>query len=91
MELRDLEYFLAIAREGSLTGAARILHLSQPGITRSLKTLEEELGKQLVIRGNRSISLTEEGMILRRRAQELLLYGRMIFGQRSDRERTSAA
>lgn len=72
MELRDLEYFLAIAREGSLTGAARILHLSQPGITRSLKTLEEELGKQLVIRGNRSISLTEEGMILRRRAQELL-------------------
>ncbi|MBQ1492054.1 MAG: LysR family transcriptional regulator [Blautia sp.] len=72
MELRDLEYFLAIAREGSLTGAAKVLHLSQPGITRSLKALEEELGKQLIIRGNRSISLTEEGMILRRRAQELL-------------------
>ena len=62
MELRDLEYFLAVAREGSLTGAAKVLHLSQPGITRSLKALEEELGKQLIIRGNRGVSLTEEGM-----------------------------
>ena len=72
MELRDLEYFLAIIREGSLTGAARALHLSQPGITRSLKALEDELGKQLIVRGSRRIVLTEEGMILRRRAEEIL-------------------
>ena len=72
MELRDLEYFMTIVREGSLTGAARALHLSQPGITRSLKALEDELGKQLVIRGSRRVVLTEEGMMLRRRAEELL-------------------
>ena len=72
MELRDLEYFLAIVREGSLTAAAKALHLSQPGITRSLKLLEDEMGKQLIIRGSRRIMLTEEGMMLRRRAEELL-------------------
>lgn len=72
LELRDLEYFLMIVREGSLTGAARALHLSQPGITRSLKSLEDELGKKLVVRGSRSVILTEEGRLLRRRAEELL-------------------
>lgn len=72
MELRDLEYFMTIVREGSLTGAAKALHLSQPGITRSLKALEDELGKQLIIRGSRRVVLTEEGMVLRRRAEELL-------------------
>lgn len=72
MELRDLEYFMTIVREGSLTGAAKALHLSQPGITRSLKALEDELGKQLIIRGSRRVRLTEDGMILRRRAEELL-------------------
>ena len=72
MELRDLEYFMTIVREGSLTGAAKALHLSQPGITRSLKALEDELGKQLVIRGSRRVVLTDEGMMLRRRAEELL-------------------
>ena len=72
MELRDLEYFITIVREGSITGAAKALHLSQPGLTRSLKMLEDEMGKQLVIRGSRQIKLTEEGMLLRRRAEELL-------------------
>lgn len=72
MELRVLQYFLAVAREQSISGAAEYLHLSQPTLSRQLKDLEEELGKQLFIRGNRKITLTEEGMILRKRAQEIL-------------------
>ena len=72
MEIRDLEYFLAIAREGSITGAAKSLHLSQPALTRQLRELEEELGKQLIVRGNRGLSLTEDGRLLRKRAEEIL-------------------
>ena len=71
MELRVLQYFLAVARENSISGAAEFLHLSQPTLSRQLKELEEELGKQLFIRGNRRITLTEEGMILRKRAEEV--------------------
>lgn len=71
MELRVLQYFLAVARENSISGAAEFLHLSQPTLSRQLKELEEELGKQLFIRGNRKITLTEEGMILRKRAEEV--------------------
>lgn len=71
MELRVLQYFLAAARENSISGAAEFLHLSQPTLSRQLKDLEEELGKQLFIRGNRGITLTEEGMILRKRAEEV--------------------
>lgn len=72
MELRVLQYFLAVARENSISGAAEFLHLSQPTLSRQLKELEEELGKQLFIRGNRRITLTEEGMILRKRAEEIV-------------------
>lgn len=72
MELRVLQYFLAVAREQSVSGAAEYLHLSQPTLSRQLKDLEENLGKQLFIRGNRKITLTEEGMILRKRAEEIL-------------------
>ncbi len=71
MEFRVLQYFLAVAREESVSGAAEYLHLSQPTLSRQLKDLEEELGKQLFIRGNRKITLTEEGMILRKRAEEI--------------------
>lgn len=71
MELRVLQYFLAVARENSISGAAQFLHLTQPTLSRQLKELEEELGKQLFIRGNRRITLTEEGMILRKRAEEI--------------------
>ena len=71
MELRVLQYFLAVVRENSISGAAEFLHLSQPTLSRQLKELEEELGKQLFIRGNRRITLTEEGMILRKRAEEV--------------------
>lgn len=72
MELRVLQYFLAIAREQSISGAAEYLHISQPTLSRQIKDMEEELGKQLFIRGNRKITLTEEGMILRKRSEEIL-------------------
>lgn len=71
MEFRVLQYFLAVAREESISGAAEFLHLSQPTLSRQLKDLEEELGKQLFIRGNRKITLTEEGVLLRKRAEEI--------------------
>lgn len=71
MEFRVLQYFLAVAREENISGAAEFLHLSQPTLSRQLKDLEDELGKQLFIRGNRKITLTEEGMLLRKRAEEI--------------------
>ena len=75
MELRVLNYFLAIAREQSIVHAAESLHLSQPTLSTQIKNLEEELGKQLFIRGtkgSRKVTLTEEGMILKKRAEEIL-------------------
>lgn len=75
MELRVLSYFLAVAREQSIVRAAESLHLSQPTLSTQIKALEEELGKQLLIRGSkgtRKVTLTEEGMILRKRAEEIL-------------------
>lgn len=75
MELRLLEYFLAVAREQNITAAAESLHISQPALSTQLKALETELGKQLLIRGtkgSRRVVLTEEGMILRKRAEEIL-------------------
>lgn len=72
MELRVLQYFLAVTREQSISGAAEALHLSQPTLSRQLKDMEDELGKQLLIRGNRKITLTEEGMILKKRAEEIV-------------------
>lgn len=72
MELRVLQYFLAIAREQSISGAAEFLHVSQPTLSRQIRDMEDELGKQLFIRGNRRITLTEEGMILRKRSEEIL-------------------
>ncbi len=72
MELRVLQYFLAVTREQSISEAAQFLHLSQPTLSRQLKDLEDELGKQLFVRGNRKVTLTEEGMILRKRAEEVM-------------------
>ena len=75
MELRVLQYFLAVAREQSIVRAAQSLHLSQPTLSTQIKAMEEELGKQLLIsgtKGSRKISLPEEGMILRKRAEEIL-------------------
>ncbi len=72
MDIRTLQYFLAVAREASITKAAESLHMTQPPLSRQLKDLEEELGKQLFIRGSRRVTLTGEGMILRKRAEEIV-------------------
>ena len=72
MELRVLRYFLAVAREENITKAAALLHLTQPTLSRQLMQLEEELGVQLFRRSRYHIELTEDGMLLRRRAQELV-------------------
>ncbi|MCD7894677.1 MAG: LysR family transcriptional regulator [Erysipelotrichaceae bacterium] len=72
MEIRVLQYFLAIAREETISGAAEFLHVTQPTLSRQMKDLENELGKTLFIRGTRKIELTEEGMILRKRAEEII-------------------
>lgn len=72
MEFRVLRYFLTVAREGSITAAANSLHLTQPTLSRQLQDLEKELGQKLFIRGKYKVSLTPEGMILRKRAEEIV-------------------
>lgn len=72
MEIRVLRYFIQIAREGSMTRAAEYLHVSQPALSKQMKELEKQLGKKLFRRGSSSVSLTDEGMLLRRRAEDLL-------------------
>ncbi|MEY2195655.1 LysR family transcriptional regulator [Neobacillus sp. BF23-41] len=72
MELRVLRYFLTVAREGSMTAAAEFLHVTQPTLSRQLKDLEQELGKKLFIRSSHSMILTDEGMLLRKRAEEII-------------------
>lgn len=72
MEIRVLRYFLEVAREENITKAAAYLHISQPTLSRQLKDLEDELGKKLFVRSNYSVHLTEEGMLLRKRAEDIL-------------------
>ena len=72
MEIRHLRYFLAVAREENMTRAAEMLHVSQPTLSKTLKALEEELGKKLFTRHSFSIELTDEGMLLRDRAEDLI-------------------
>ena len=72
MELRVLRYFLTVAQEENITRAAEALHMTQPTLSRQLSQLEEELGARLFERGARRITLTDAGLLLRRRAQELL-------------------
>ena len=72
MDIRLMEYFLAVVREGNISAAAAALHVSQPALSRQMKDLEEELGVELFLRGHRSITLTEEGSVLRRRAEEMV-------------------
>ena len=72
MEIRVLRYFLEVAREGSVTHAAERLHISQPTLSKQLKDLETELGKKLFVRSSFSVRLTDEGMLLRRRAEDIL-------------------
>lgn len=72
MEIRVLKYFLAVAREGSITAAANALHLTQPTLTRQMQDLEYELKQKLFVRGKHNITLTEEGMLLKDRAEEII-------------------
>lgn len=72
MDIRVLQYFLAVAREQTISGAAEALHMTQPPLSKQLKELEDELGKQLFVRGKRRITLTQEGMLLRKRAEEIV-------------------
>lgn len=72
MELRVLKYFLAVAREENISRAAETLHITQPTLSRQLMQLEDELSTQLFVRGKNKMSLTNEGMLLRRRAQEMI-------------------
>ncbi|MCL6709816.1 LysR family transcriptional regulator [Pseudomonas sp. R2.Fl] len=67
-----MRYFLTVAREGNITKAADVLHVTQPTLSRQLKDLEQELGKKLFIRSSHSIILTDEGMLLRNRAEEIV-------------------
>ena len=72
MEIRTLRYFLAVAREENMTRAAELLHVTQPTLSKQLKSLEDELGKKLFTRHSFSIALTEEGVLLRNRAEDLV-------------------
>lgn len=72
MEIRTLRYFLAVAREENMTRAAETLHVTQPTLSKQLKALENELGKKLFVRHSFSIQLTEEGILLRKRAEDLV-------------------
>lgn len=73
MELRTLRSFLAVAREGNVTRAARALHITQPALSRQLLELERELGCELLVRESRGVTLTDAGMLLRKRAEEIVL------------------
>ncbi len=72
MEIRTLRYFLTVAREENITHAAEILHVTQPTLSKAMKGLEDELGKKLFTRHSFSIRLTEEGILLRNRAEDLV-------------------
>ena len=72
MDIRTMQYYLAVVREGTISAAAQALHVAQPSLSRQMKELEEELGTTLFERGNRRITLTEEGILLRRRAEEMV-------------------
>ncbi|HIR38957.1 MAG TPA: LysR family transcriptional regulator [Candidatus Coproplasma stercoripullorum] len=79
MELRELKYFLAVANEGSISGAAEALFITQPSLSRQMQNLEREVGGALFDRGNRKITLTERGKLLKKRAEEMLeLYGKTV-------------
>ena len=72
MDIRILRYFLAVAREENITRAAESLHIAQPSLSKQLMELEHELGRPLLVRGKRKITLTEDGVLLRKRAEEIV-------------------
>ena len=83
MDIRVLRYFLAVAHEKNITRAAESLHIAQPSLSKQLMDLEKELGKTLLVRGKRQITLTDDGLLLRKRAEEIvgLLEKMLIYGK----------
>lgn len=81
MELRTIRYFLAAAREENMTRAAEILHVTQPTLSKQIQSLEDELGKKLFIRHSFRIELTEEGILLKKRAEDLVKMADKILGE----------
>lgn len=90
MELRVLQYFLMVAREENITRAAQLLHVTQPTLSRQLMQLEEELGVELFARSNHAIALTDDGMLLKRRAQEIVTLAEKTKQEFSRQENTLA-
>lgn len=79
MELRELKYFLAVVQQGSISGAAEYLYITQPSLSRQMQNLENEVGGALFERGSRRITLTERGRLLKKRAEEMLeLYEKTV-------------
>ena len=72
MDSETLKNFLVVAREGNITRAAQFIHITQPTLSRQMQNLEQELGRPLLIRGKRHLSLTPEGQLFRKRAEEIL-------------------
>ncbi len=72
MEIKNLEFFLAVAKKENISAAAKYLHISQPSVSRQLMELEKELGVTLFIRGNRKVTLTEDGILFKKRAEEIV-------------------
>lgn len=88
MDIRVLEYFLMVAREENITKAAGLLHVTQPTLSRQLMQLEEELGTKLFERTNHSVLLTNEGMLFRRRAQDIVALAEKAKNEVSQNEDT---
>lgn len=72
MEIRELRYFLAVAKEQSISKAAEYLFITQPSLSKQMQNLEKEIGQRLFVRGSRKITLTETGLLLKKRAEEIL-------------------
>ena len=90
MEIRVLEYFLAVAREQSITAAAESLHLTQPTLSRQLMDLEKEFGKTLFVRGKRKVTLTEDGLYFRKKAEEIVTLAHRMEIEMKNNARTIA-
>lgn len=86
IETRLLYYFLHVAREQNITNAARVLHITQPTLSRQMALLEEDLGVSLFVKGSRPLTLTNEGLLLRRRAEEILELMEKAEGELSSQE-----
>lgn len=89
MNMQVLEYFLTVAQEGNITRSAGLLHITQPTLSRQLKDLETELGKKLLKRTNKSVSLTQDGMVFRETAREILTLYRKAKSENNWKENLS--